>query len=122
MTATAAPAQEVGYLRDKQIMVPDVAEVENIFMLPEVIKIMARKRGRDGAKIMRRVERDVMRMFKRHSEEQALQHVRHKVKRDVECKIDARFRHHRAGDTPARPDNETAAETPLQRASASSLP
>jgi len=83
--------QEVGYLRDKRIMVPDVAEIENIFLLPEVIKIMARRRGRDGAKIMRRVERDVMRMFRSHSEEQALQHVRHKVKRDVECKIDARF-------------------------------
>ena len=83
--------QEVDYLRNKQIMVPDVAEIENIFLLPGVIKLMAHRRGRDGAKIMRRVEREVMRMFKRHSEEQALQHVRHKVKRDVECKIDARF-------------------------------
>lgn len=83
--------QEVSYLRAKKIMVPDVAEIENIFMLPGVIKLMARRRGRDEAKIMRRVEREVTRMFKRQSEEQALQHVRHKVKRDVECKIDARF-------------------------------
>lgn len=82
---------EVEYLRKKEIMVPDVAEIENIFLLPDVIKIMARRRGRDAAKVMRRVEKEVMRMFKHHSEEQALQHVRHKVKRDVECKIDARF-------------------------------
>lgn len=83
--------QEVSYLRAKQIMVPDVAEIENIFLLPGVIKLIAKRRGRDGAKIMRRVERDVIRMFKRYSEEQALQHVRHKVKREVETKIDARF-------------------------------
>ena len=83
--------QEVAYLRAKKIMVPDVAEIENIFLLPGVIKLMARRRGRDDAKIMRIVKREVTRMFKRHAEEQALQHVRHKVKRDVECKIDARF-------------------------------
>lgn len=84
-------AKEVEYLRNKQILVPDVAEIENIFLLPDVIKIVARHTGRDGAKILRRVERDVIRMFKRHSEEQALQHVRHMVKRETECKIDARF-------------------------------
>lgn len=83
--------QEVEYLRRKQIMVPDVAEIENIFLLRGVIMLMAKHRGRDGAKIMRRVERDIIRMFKHRSEEQALQHVRHKVKREVECKIDARF-------------------------------
>ena len=30
-------------------------------------------------------------MFRRRSDEQALQHVRHKVKRDVECRVDGRF-------------------------------
>lgn len=83
--------QEVEYLRRKQIMVPDVAEIENIFLIPGVIKLMAKQRGRDGAKIFRRVEREVIRMFRHRAEEQALQHVRHKVKREVECKIDARF-------------------------------
>ena len=83
--------QEVEYLRNKSIMVPDVAEIENIFLLPGVIKVMAKLRGRDAGKVIRRVEREVMRMFKRMSEEQALQHVRHRVKREVECKIDARF-------------------------------
>lgn len=83
--------QEVAYLRGKQIMVPEVAEIENIFLLPGVIRVMARRRGRDGEKIIRRVRKEVMRMFRRHAEEQALQHVRHRVKREVECKIDARF-------------------------------
>ena len=83
--------QEVEYLRKKKILVPDVAEVENIFLLPEVVQTMARLRGRDPQKVERRVEKEVMRMFRQHAEEQALQHVRHKVKRDVECKVDARF-------------------------------
>lgn len=83
--------KEVEYLRNKQIMVPDVAEIENIFMLPGVIKLMASRRGRDGEKIMRRVRHEVIRMFRREADSQALQHVRHKVKRDVECRIDARF-------------------------------
>ncbi len=82
---------EVGYLRRKEILVPDVAEVENIFLLEPVVRIMATRRGRDAKKIVAKVKREVIRSFKQHSEEQALQHVRHKVKRDVECKIDARF-------------------------------
>ena len=82
---------EVSYLRKRHIMVPDVAEIENFFLMPEIITLMARRRGRDGAKIARRVQHDVMREFKREADQQALQHVRHRVKREVECKIDAKF-------------------------------
>lgn len=83
--------KEVAYLRNKQIMVPDVAEIENIFLLPEVIRTMARLRGRDPRRIEQRVEKAVMKIFRAHADEQALQHVRHRVKREVECKVDARF-------------------------------
>lgn len=83
--------QEVEYLRRKHILVPEVAEVENIFLLEEVIRVMARRRGREAEKILRRVRKEVVHCFKQQAEKQALQHVRHKVKRDVECKIDARF-------------------------------
>lgn len=83
--------EEVAYLRRKNIFVPEVAEIENLFMLEEVIKTMAARRGRDPKKVFGKVRRNVMRMFASHSDEQALQHVRHKVKRDVECRIDARF-------------------------------
>lgn len=83
--------KEVEYLRSKQIMVPEVAEVENIFLLPGVIRLMARRRNLDGERILHKVSKEVIRMFRRMAEEQALQHVRHRVKREVECKIDARF-------------------------------
>ena len=72
-------------------MVPELAEVENIFLLESVIRVMARRRGRDAEKIVRRVKKEVIHTFKQKADQQALQHVRHKVKRDVECKIDARF-------------------------------
>ncbi len=83
--------QEVEYLRNKEILVPDVAEIENIFLLEEIISVMATRRGKNPDKIIRRVRREVIHTFKQKAEQQALQHVRHRVKRDVECKIDARF-------------------------------
>lgn len=83
--------REVEYLRAKDVMVPDVAEIENIFLLPEVIKVMARTRGRNAAKVLRHVTREVLREFRHHCDRQALEHVRHHVKRELECKADARF-------------------------------
>lgn len=82
---------EVEYLRKKNIMVPEVAEIENIFLLEDVIKIMAANRGKDSRKVFEKVKKEVFRLWKAHYPQQALQHVRHKVKREVECKIDARF-------------------------------
>lgn len=83
--------EEVNYLRRKNIMVPEVAEVENIFLLESVIRVMARRRGRDPEKVMRKVSREVFRSFRQKAEQQVLQHVRHKVKRDVERLVDGRF-------------------------------
>lgn len=82
---------EVDYLRRKSVMVPDVAEVENIFLLEGVVKTMARRRGRNPETVFSQVARAVEDEFRRRFDEQALQHVRHRVKREVECKIDARF-------------------------------
>lgn len=82
--------QEVEYLRRKGIMVPDVAEIENIFLLEPIIRTMARRRGKDASKVVQRVRREVFRMFRQHAEEQVLQHVRHRIKRELECKIDTR--------------------------------
>ncbi len=83
---------EVGYLRRKNIMVPDVAEVENLFLTEGVIRIMSRVRGRNPNTVFAKVRKSIVAMFKHHAEDQALMHVRHKVKREVECKIDARFK------------------------------
>lgn len=82
---------EVGYLRRKNILVPEVAEVENMFLTEGVIAAMARRRGKDAAKVVAKVKGAVMTEFGRRCEEQALQHVRHRMKREIECKIDGRF-------------------------------
>jgi hypothetical protein len=83
--------KEVAYLRRKKIMVPEVAEIENIFMLPEVIKAVAQYLKKDGDAVFRRVSRNLIAQFSAESRAQALQHTRHQVKRRVEYHIDARF-------------------------------
>lgn len=82
---------EVAYLRRKNIYVPEVAEVENIFLLESVIRLMAKVRGRRPDAIFSKVRNSVVKMFSRLADQQALMHVRHKVKREVECRIDAKF-------------------------------
>lgn len=82
---------EIGYLLRKNIMVPAVAEVENIFLMETVVRTMARLRGRDPQRVFNRVKRSVMEQFAARCDAQALMHVRHRIKREVECKIDARF-------------------------------
>ena len=82
---------EVEYLRAKHILVPEVAEIENIFLSPGVVETMAEARGRNPKKVMKTVRQEVMTKFAEMLDSQALQHTRHRMKRDVERKIDARF-------------------------------
>lgn len=82
---------EVEYLRRKSVMVPEVAEVENLFLLEGVVKAMARRRGRDPHVVFERIRTRVENEFRSRFDEQVLQHVRHRIKRQVECKIDGRF-------------------------------
>lgn len=82
---------EVAYLRSKGIMVPEVAEIENIFLSEGIVRILSRALNRNPDRVMRRLRDDVLGQFRRQLDSQALQHTRHKMKRDVERKIDARF-------------------------------
>lgn len=83
--------QEVDYLRGKGILVPEVAEIENIFLLEDVIKTMAQRKGKNPDIVFRKVKEAVMKLWQQFYKAQALMHTRHRVKRLVECKIDARF-------------------------------
>lgn len=82
---------EVNYLRNKQILVPDVAEIENIFMLEDVIRTVARLNRKDPDETFARVKKTVLKLFDGELRQQALQHTRHRVKRNVEHRIDGRF-------------------------------
>ncbi len=82
---------EVEYLRRKNIMVPDVAEIENLLLLEEVVRAVAAARGYNESTVARRVKHTIIKMFAAEYREQALMHTRHHVKRTVEYRIDGRF-------------------------------
>ena len=83
--------KEVEYLRNKSIMVPEVAEVENLFLLEDVIKAVARSRGKNPETVFQKVKKAVFYVFQQHLQAQVMEHVRHRIKRQVEAKIDAKF-------------------------------
>lgn len=83
--------QEIAYLRRKKIMVPEVAEIENMMMLEEVVRAVASVHHRDETRAFEKVKAAVIGMFKGDMRQQALQHTRHSVKRTMEHRIDGRF-------------------------------
>lgn len=84
-------AKEVAYLRGKRIMVPEVAEVENMLLLEEVVRAVASFCGKDESRVADRVRQSIMNDFRHDLRQQALLHTRHRVKRFMECRIDGRF-------------------------------
>jgi GTPase SAR1 family protein len=82
---------EVSYLRRKNIMVPEVAEIENMLMLEEVVRAVASYKQQNPDRVAASVKKSVINQFKSDLRSQALQHTRHRVKRTVEYRIDGRF-------------------------------
>lgn len=82
---------EVEYLRNKNIMVPDVAEIENMLLLEDVVKAVAKAGGKDPLRVFASVKRSVLSMFRHDMRSQAMLHTRHRVKRTMEYRIDGRF-------------------------------
>ncbi len=84
--------KEVAYLRRKNILVPEVAEIENLLMLEDVVKAVANHHRRNENVVFDKVRKAIIAMFKADIRQQALLHTRHKVKQTVEYRIDGRFR------------------------------
>lgn len=82
---------EVAYLRKRKVFVPDVAEIENILMLEDVIRAVAKSHGRNPDKVFNSVKRAIMGQFRHDMHKQALEHTRHRVKRLMEFRADGRF-------------------------------
>lgn len=82
---------EVAYLRRKRIMVPEVAEVENIMLIEDIVRTMAGIAGKDPDRVAEKVKNTILSLFRADLHQQALQHTRHRVKRIVEYRVDARF-------------------------------
>ena len=104
--------EEVESLRKRKIFVPDVAEIENILMLEDVVKAVAlryrpqneeNKRDADRAyyekirnmsdeeyanDIFKKVKGKIVALFADELEAQVLEHTRHRIKRRVQTVID----------------------------------
>lgn len=83
--------REIDYLRSRNINVPAVAEIENMFLLPEVVAAAAEACGKDSAAVVKAVRNYILGEFKRMANAQALEHTRHRIKRLVEYRIDGKF-------------------------------
>lgn len=81
---------EVAYLRRKKIMVPNVAEIENMLLIEEIVRTMAEVAGKDPDRVFFKVKRAILSLFKADLNQQALLHTRHRVKRTFEYRVDAR--------------------------------
>lgn len=83
--------REIDYLRARNVFVPDVAEVENLLMLEDVIKTVARRLLLDESSVFESVKKNVLVLFDKDVESQALLHTRHRIRRDLEYMIDRRL-------------------------------
>ena len=63
--------EEVEYLRKKNILVPNVAEIENILMLEGVIRAVARHKHRNPDIVFPKVKKRVVLMFTKELKQQA---------------------------------------------------
>ena len=82
---------EVDYLRRRRVMVPEVAEVENILMLEDVIRAVAHYSGKNEDRVFGKVRKALLGQFAGDIQRQALQHTRYRVKRLMEYRVDGRF-------------------------------
>lgn len=82
---------EVAYLRTRKVMVPEVAEIENLFMIEDVFKTMAARNGRRPDQAFGKLRRNLLHLFEGQLRRQALEHTRHRLKKDVAHRVDGRF-------------------------------
>lgn len=82
---------EVAYLRKRRVLVPEVAEIENIFLLEDVVRVMAEQGHRRADHTFSRVRRNVLSLFEGQIKRQALEHTRHRLKKEVAHRVDGKF-------------------------------
>ena len=70
---------------------PDVAEVENLLMLEDVVKTVARRMLQDEDEVFSQVKHNVISLFDKDVETQALLHTRHRLRRQIEYMIDRKL-------------------------------
>lgn len=82
--------KEINSLRQRNITVPDVAEIENLLLIEPVLRIVSRRKHLNVNNVVDTVRTNIINMFSNEVEDQALLHTRHRTKREIECFIDRR--------------------------------
>ncbi|MDH6383184.1 MULTISPECIES: DUF4435 domain-containing protein [unclassified Parabacteroides] len=82
---------EIDYLYDQRIYVPDVAEVENLLMLEPVIKTVARRMMKDPETVFAQVKENVIRLFEKDLESQVMLHAKHRVRKKLETALNRKI-------------------------------
>ena len=86
--------EEIGKLNQSGIFCPEVAEIENLFLLPEVIKIVGEDRHFDSEeieKILAGVKQKTIEFLAKNIDAQALLFTRQKVHNNINIAINKKF-------------------------------
>lgn len=79
--------KEIKYLNEQHIFVPNVAEVENLLMLEDVIKTVAGRLRKNRNEVFESVKNNVIQLFKEELDEQVILHAKHRVKKKLESSL-----------------------------------
>lgn len=82
---------EINYLREQHIYVPDVAEVENLLMIEDVIKTVAKRLMKDPDDVFKQVKENVVRLFQKELDSQVILHAKHQVRKKLETTVDRKI-------------------------------
>lgn len=78
---------QINNYREKNIYIPKVTEIENIFLLPQIIKAVSyqlKKSEEETTQIITEVQKKVLDYLKTHKEEQALLYTKSKIDNELE--------------------------------------
>lgn len=78
---------EVRRLNRQRVYVPNVAEVENLFLLEPVIKTVAKYLKKEPDEVFEKTKGNIIAHFKRDLREQVILHSKHKVRKKLEFAV-----------------------------------
>ncbi|PXW89770.1 uncharacterized protein DUF4435 [Streptohalobacillus salinus] len=80
--------EEIQTYAEKQIFIPQVAEVENLFIVEEVVKAVATILRKDSEKVFHEVKNSVIKLFEKELEKQAYQYATYSIRKKTIQQLD----------------------------------
>ena len=79
--------EQIAHISIKNIWVSKVTEVENFLLLEDIVKIIAKKMGKDEQEVFNNVRQRIIDDFKNNLEREATQYTLHVIKNNFEKKL-----------------------------------